>query len=285
MTTKAISAFTITHASGETVGRQLYRAMRQRVIEGYWSPGQRLPASRTFALELGISRATVVSVYDQLVAEGFAEGRRGSGIYVSNIGQVEFAEPTPSFTSQLPLDSHPQHPIAFQPGRPDMRIFPYRQWGQCISRLARGQPEMLIGSGSLFGDERLRIAIADHLSEWRGLTVRPHQIIITAGAGDALEICLRTLAKRADAIGLEDPGYLPIQAFVESLGLRPVRMRVGAMGAQLPRSRRDGTIPRLITLTPSHQFPLGGAMPASRRIDFLNWAEANKQLDHRRRLR
>lgn len=275
MATKAISAFAITHTSGEPIGRQIYRAMRQGVIEGHWSPGERLPASRTLALELGVSRATVVDVYDQLIAEGFAHGRRGSGIYVSNIGQVEFAEPPPPIPPRPHLDGRPQHPKAFQPGRPDMRIFPYRQWGQCIARIARGQPEMLIGSGSPFGDERLRTAIAGHLGEWRGLTVSPHQIIITAGAGDALEICLRTLAVRGDAIGFEDPGYQPIQAFVESLGMRPVRMRVGAMGAQPPSARRNSAAAKLITLTPSHQFPLGGAMPASRRIDFLNWAEAN----------
>ena len=277
MANKAISAFVIEHKSGEPVGRQIYRALRQGIIEGRWSPDERLPASRTLAVELGVSRATVVGVYDQLVAEGFAQGRRGSGLFVSNVGQVEFAGAPPSAAiPEATGDGRAQHPKAFQPGRPDMRIFPYRQWGRCIARLARGQPEMLIGSGSSFGDESLRTEISNHLSEWRGLTASPRQIIITAGAGDALEICLRTLARRGDAIGLEDPGYQPIQAFVESLGMRPVPMKVGSKGAQLPKtSRGAGTPPKLITLTPSHQFPLGGAMPASRRIDFLNWAEAN----------
>ena len=96
MANKAISAFVIAHKSGEPIGRQIYRALRQGIIEGRCSPGERLPASRTLAVELGVSRATVVGVYDQLVAEGFAQGRRGSGLFVSNIGQVEFAAAPPS---------------------------------------------------------------------------------------------------------------------------------------------------------------------------------------------
>lgn len=276
MAQRSISAFSIDRQSGAPIGRQIYDALRQSIIDGRLTCGGRLPASRTLAAELAVSRATIVGVYDQLVAEGFAEGRRGSGIYVSDIGQVELAEVSaPPELPQAPPGNGLCHPKPFQPGRPDLRIFPHRQWAKCVARLARSNPEMLIGGGSPFGDERLRAAIAGHLAEWRGLTVSPQQVILTAGSGDALEICLRTLAAPGDHIGLEDPGYLPIQSFVTSLGMTPVWMHVGTKGAQPPSNTKTATAPRLVTLTPSHQFPLGGAMPASRRIEFLKWAEDN----------
>ena len=172
MALKPISAFLIDRSADLPVGRQIYGLLRRNILDGRLSPGERLPASRTLAIELAVSRATIVGVYDQLIAEGFAQGRRGSGVYVSDIGQLEFIESSaPSKLAQPAPKGRLQHPTPFQPGRPDLRIFPHRQWAQCIARLARRDPEMLIGGGPLFGDEQLRTAIAGHLAEWRGLSV------------------------------------------------------------------------------------------------------------------
>lgn len=250
--------------------QQVYGRFRDRIIAGDIAPGDRLPASRALAEQLGVSRATVVAAYEQLSAEGFVEGRRGSGLYVCAIGEVE--RPVRTFQPKAaPLASTPLQAQPFEPGRPDMRLFPYRQWARAMGRAARNSPEALVTSAHRFGDPVLRQALANHLAEWRGITARADQILITAGSGDALEICIRALGAAGDGVALEDPGYLPIRRFVESLGLHPVWMPVGEAGAALPDASA-----RIAMLTPSCQFPLGGAMPTAQRIAFLNWADAHE---------
>lgn len=255
---------------------QIYDALRRRIITGRIAAGSRLPPSRSLAEELGVSRATIIGAYDQLIAEGFAQGRRGSGVYVGDIGAIEMA---PAISSPPPTeatDGRASHRlIPFQPGRPDMRLFPYRQWARCMARVARTDPEAMVAQCDPFGDPRLRAAIARYLAEWRGLTVSFRQILITAGAADALEICLRTLAERGDRIALEDPGYPPLRRFVHGIGMQTDWLGVTANGADLPPAAQRGRGPVLAILTPSSQFPLGGVMPPRQRLDFLKWAEDN----------
>ena len=254
---------------------QIYEALRRRIISGQLGTGYRLPASRNLAQELGVSRATVVAAYDQLMAEGFAQGRRGAGVYVSDIGEVEIDQASHTPVAALPdVTSPPSPPIRpFQPGRPDMRLFPYRQWARCFSRVARSDPQALVVGSDPFGDLHLRTAIVRYLADWRGLNVSPQQILITAGSVDALEICLRTLASPGDFIALEDPGYAPLRSLIGSLGMRPRWLELDAHGACLPDIGAGVKTPVLAMLTPSSQFPLGGAMPTKRRVEFLSWAQ------------
>ncbi len=233
--------------------------------------GEALPPSRVLAEELGLSRSTVVNAYDQLVAEGYAEGRRGSGLYVSRIGETEalpkpVAAPTPPEPETAPISG----PVPFQPGRPDMRLFPYRSWAQTVARVARTDPQALIKSSHLFGDPRLRAAIVRHLADWRGVEATADRVLITAGSGDALEICIRALTSDGDSVGLENPGYQPLRRFVESLGLKPQWLAVEPNGVRLPSKNAP---PKLVVLTPSYQFPMGGAMSPAHRKAFIAWAE------------
>lgn len=258
----------------EPLFEQLYGDLRRRISEGRLTAGARLPASRPFSTELGVSRATVIAAYDQLIAEGYAEARRGSGVRVCDIGALT---PSPIRHSRNAAPSVAGSSLGvrpFQPGQPDMRLFPHREWGRTLARVARTQPDATVDipNGGGFGDLRLRAAIADHLSAWRDLVVPPERILITAGAGDALEVTIRSLARAGDKVALEDPGYQPLRHFVESLGLTPQWLDVGADGAEIPR---PSTSPPVLTiLTPSHQFPLGGAMPTARRSAFLRFADS-----------
>jgi len=118
----------------------------------------------------------------------------------------------------------------------------------------------------------LREAISEHIAEWRGVSTPAGQIVVTAGSGDALEICIRALAAPGDRVGLEEPGYPPLRNFVRSLGLKPAWLHIDGAGAGLPRA---DPAPRINVLTPSHQFPLGGAMSPARRAAHIAWAAAN----------
>ena len=240
-------ALSIERSSRTPLVQQVYEFIRRRINSGQFSGGDRLPATRNFAAELGVSRTTVVAAYEQLVAEGYLQGLRGSGYYVSQIGPVELdvkfdAEPdtrraagrAAAASADLPPRPVVGAPKPFQPGLPDMRRFPYRQWARSVARVARSSPEAMIESGDPFGDVPLRCAIARHLAEWRGVNASPRQILVTAGSGDALENCIRTLAGPGDRIALEDPGYLPLRGFVQSLGLKPLWLEVSANGAEVP---------------------------------------------------
>lgn len=252
---------------------QVYEALRTRVTSGQFVGGDRLPPTRKLAEELGVSRTTIVTAYDQLIAEGFAHGRAGSGVYVSDIGEIEpvtkSAQLDPAF--RQPQD-RPKQRAPFFPGQPDDHLFPYRAWAKCVSRVARTDPAALIRNQDAFGDHDLRAQICRYLADWRGVHTTPSQVLITSGAGDALQMCIRTLMQSDDLLALEDPSYPPLRAFVQSLELSVTDLEMDLSGGLPPTSSTPSNRPKVAILTPSSQFPLGGAMPQARRMAFLNWA-------------
>ena len=278
---------------------QLCEQMRQRIISGQLDTDIRLPPSRTLATELAISRSTVVTAYEQLVAEGYIEGRRGAGYFVRELAGVDYSRQKSvtsltaipltaanSLTTDIPSEPTGASPIG-HPGYPDNRLFPYQQWARSLARSARLAPKAMIISESPFGDPNLRRSIANYLADWRGLDIHPQQVMVTAGSVDGLETCIRTLTSPGDIIGLENPGYLPLRNLVKNQGMRIEWLAVGSDGAELPlesqiQSRHQSLGksqhkrgPRLAVVTPSHQFPLGGAMSANRRREYQQWANAN----------
>jgi GntR family transcriptional regulator/MocR family aminotransferase len=267
----AAVSFVPDRASGEPLFAQLCDRLRERIAAAGPGPERRLPPTRALAAELGISRSTVVTAYEQLVAEGYIEGRRGSGYYVR---ESSASDGTPGSTSlarrQPPLPPAADRGAFSHPGYPDNRLFPYRRWARTLARSARLTPSALIDSRSVFGDPELRRAVAAYLADWRGLEVSAEQVMITAGSVDALETCIRTLAAAGQAIGLENPGYQPLRHIAENQGMKIRWLALDADGARLPPASAEA--PVLVVLTPSHQFPLGGAMPVARRQRYLQWA-------------
>lgn len=273
-------AFSIERGSKTPVFEQICLAIRARAISGDLTEGSRLPPTRVFATELGVSRSTVVTAYEQLVAEGYLQSVQGSGYSVCAVGEVDFS--TSERRQNLPGPKGPEAepeqvkwPVPFEASQPDMRLFPHRQWAKTIARISRSNPQAMLLGGAIFGNLELRQAIAAHVLEWRGITASAQQIIVTAGATDALEICLGVLTQTQDVVGLEDPGYLPLRDFTAALGLQTAFFGVDEQGAKLPEhDPMTGKMPRVVVLTPSHQYPLGGAMSPSRRLDYIRWAVA-----------
>lgn len=250
---------------------QICTAIREQVVSGDLTAGAKMPPTRVFSKELGVSRSTVVTAYEQLVAEGYLSGLRGSGYTVCNLGEVELSRGLSRIdTAPERFDTHASVP--FQTGLPDMRLFPHRQWAKAVARICRTNPQSMLIGGHRFGNFELRKAISVHLAEWRGIDASAHQIIVTAGSMDALEICMRSIVSKGDIIGVEDPGYPPLYHFAQAQGLVPQYMEIDEEGARLPTGK---TSPDLVVLTPSHQYPLGGAMTPNRRLEFINWAGAH----------
>lgn len=269
MTDASLIDLTIDHGSREPIFQQIYEAVRERIINGKLGAGSKLPSSRAFARELGVSRSSIVNAYDQLVAEGYAASRKGSGIFVTDLPELRISIASGAKEHSVSEPELDYNPVPFYPGVPEMRVFPYEKWARSVARVARERPHDLLECRHKFGDFRLRQAIAKHLSEWRGIEAAPEQIIITAGALGGLELIIKTLTRKNNKIGLENPGYRAFRQFLTSGDLKPLWLDVDDDGACLPEGRVDIS---LAILTASFQYPLGGAMPTARRAEFLNLA-------------
>ncbi len=264
--------FTVDPYSEISLFQQIYEELSQRIISGALKAESRLPSSRTFAQELGVSRSSVVTAYDQLIAEGYAESRQGSGIYVSNLPDLTISRE--QYKTRLPVteESLSDHEVRpFYPGMPDMRLFSYDKWSRCVARVARDYPYDIITVKSRFGDIRLREAISNHLADWRGISASPDQIIITAGALGGMELVMRVMSAQSSNLYLENPGYKAFRSLAQASGIKPKWLNIDEAGAQLPDEGIENQS-GLIILTPSHQYPLGGTMPKARRTEFLNYA-------------
>lgn len=269
MRSSAWIGFSIDRTASEPVFEQICAAIRARAVAGELSAGETVPPTRVFATELGVSRSTVVTAYEQLVAEGYLTSQQGSGYRICALGGVELGRHAEVSASQERQKPHVQA-RPFSAGSPDMRLFPHAQWAKTVSRICRKDPQSMLGGGGRQGHVELRRAIAAHVSEWRGIEAHPDQIIITAGASDGVMLCLQALMQRGETVGLENPGYAPLLNMADLLGVVPHWLDVDAQGAVLPSERT----PRTVILTPSHQYPLGGAMSPQRRMAFVQWAEA-----------
>jgi GntR family transcriptional regulator/MocR family aminotransferase len=262
--------FTIDRSRKTPIFEQLCEVIRKLARTGTLKQGTRLPATRVLAEDLAVSRSTVVTAYEQLVAEGYLEGRRGAGYIACSIGAVEL--PDIKNSDNIPALEVVPSVMPFTPSHPDMRLFPYRHWAKNVARVCRTNPQAMLTGASSFGNLALRQMIANHVSEWRGLEVTPQQVIVTTGATEALNICFRTLTEKGQVVGIEDPGYKPILRFVISQGLTPVFLDIDKYGATVPEKQAK---PHVVVLTPSHQYPLGGVMSPQRRWEYINWANTN----------
>ncbi|MBA4262512.1 MAG: GntR family transcriptional regulator [Comamonadaceae bacterium] len=270
--------------------RQLYEALRRALLDGKLGPGERLPSSRDLAQDLNLSRNTVVAAINQLGVEGYLESRVGSGTFVNdNVPRVNAATRSRSLGAPVAapgrLSTRGQALATtfcatqlevqpFTPGIPDFSAFPLTLWQRLQNKHWRmTYPDMLDYNDS-GGYAPLRRAIADYLRVFRSVQLEADQVIVTTGTQQSLELCARLLADHGDSVWLEDPAYWgAAKAFMASgLALHPVP--VDDQGIR-PTAADDAHPPRLIYLTPSHQYPTGAVMSLARRHQLLATARAH----------
>jgi GntR family transcriptional regulator/MocR family aminotransferase len=266
-------------ASGEPLGSQLVRRLRRAIESGFFPPATRLLPSRELATRLGIARNTVTSAFDQLVAEGYLESRVGDGTYVTETfrparGRTPVAvRPLAARARAIAvlkrdLDALGTSEGPLRIGAPDLREFPVRTWQRLSRKHVAGAAEHL-DYGRSSGVGALRAAISRHIAQYRGVVADPEQITIVEGAQAALHLIALVLAEPGDTVAIEDPCYGLARAAFTARGLRLHGVRVDDDGM------RTSELPAAATcayVTPSHQFPLGGALPLARRIELLGWA-------------
>jgi GntR family transcriptional regulator/MocR family aminotransferase len=278
-------------AAAEPLYRQLYVQLRDAVLAGRLAPGTRLPSSRALAAELGCSRNTVVTAFEQLLCEGYLEGQVGSGSYVSSVlpeellavqgatervAQQASAAPPRGLSARgasLAAIARPRRD-AVQPfaRRPDVSSFPFDAWGRILGRIWRRPPAELTGYGDPAGYLPLRRVIAQYLQAVRGLVCSAEQVLITAGGQQALDLTARLLLDPGDAVWIEEPGFPGLRGALTAAGARLIPVPIDGEGLDVAAGRRLAPDARLAAVTPSHQYPLGVTMSLARRLALLDWA-------------
>ena len=273
---------------------QLYENLRQAVLRGQIRRGERIPSSRLLAEELGVSRNTVTSAYEQLLAEGYIESRVGSGTCVARslpdellsagAGAVKVQKKRPrrhSLSSRgTMLSSRPVRvltvggrPRPFASGLPDLHEFPFQTWARLMARHWRRPGYNLVGYGDPAGYKLLREAIATYLRGSRAVRCETEQIVIVSGSQQALDISARLLLDPGDTALLEDPGYPGARVALLAAGASLLRLPVDAEGANIHAIPVSSRKAKVAFVTPSHHFPLGVTMSIARRLALLEWAE------------
>ncbi|MEB0047133.1 MULTISPECIES: PLP-dependent aminotransferase family protein [unclassified Pseudomonas] len=295
---------------GKGLSRQLYQALRLRVLDGRLAGGMRLPASRDLATALAISRNSVVRAYDQLYAEGFIEGRVGDGTYVVQIGPGTLLTKklstklstgfstglSPALSTNwldLPVFSSSKvihrgglarveknhlakppsgPPRAFRVGVPAFDLFPFEVWAKLNAAFWRKPDFQQLCYGDPAGDQRLRGLIAAYLRSSRGMQCSAEQIVITSGAQQAISLCAQLLVEPGDGVAVENPGYRAAGHAFAVAGAKLHGVCVDNEGIDCAELNGLSDC-RLAYVTPSHQYPTGVIMSLARRLELLAWAE------------
>lgn len=244
---------------------QLLEALRQIILRDPDRGGAQLPASRTLAAELSVSRTTVQAVYDQLISEGYLTAHQGRGTFVSDdLPHLSQPDPSPA-RDQRRVD--PWRP--FQTGLPDQALLPHRLWARHLERAWSSPEPGLLARPDPLGWYPLREAIADHLRAWRHLACDPEQVVITSGASESLEIVFRGVMDQGVSVAVEDPCWPKIHDILALTGAAMHPVPIDGEGVDAARIPPGASA---VIVSPSRHFPTGLSLPLPRRTALIEWA-------------
>jgi GntR family transcriptional regulator / MocR family aminotransferase len=281
--------------SGELpIYRQLYEWFRGAITSGQLRPGQRVPSTRSLAAELKVSRIPVSSAYEQLRAEGYLETFVGAGTCVVRSIPTDALQPafgkmrgaagrvskskTPRLVShrvdliRVPAQTWSNKLVPFRMNLPALEHFPTGVWSKLVNRHSRRPTRQSMAYGDAMGYMPLREAIAEYLGAVRAVRCKPSQILVTTGSQQGLQLSAQVLLDAGGRVWIEEPGYPGARQALIMAGAQLVPVPVDNEGLNVARGIRGGGGARAIYITPSHQYPLGVTMSATRRIMLLNWA-------------
>lgn len=271
---------------------RIQRALRQLILDGTLQASNPLPASRALALSLNVSRDTVENAYSLLHAEGYIERQVGSGSFVAEVPQLQkpkrkvATQPTEQSTIQLSkrgqgmlnnkgvreaLTPHP-----FAPGIPETRLFPLPLWARLERQVMRDYQFKALQHSDPQGTKELRSAIAHYVNLERGAHATPERILILTSSQQAIALCALILLDAGDRIFTENPMYQGARKAFEAAGLIPVPIPVDQHGINVDLLKQHPTPAKVVSLTPSHQYPTGATLSLERRLELIEWAEHNQ---------
>ena len=237
--------------------------LREAIRSGALASGVRLPASRALAQDLGLSRGTVVSVYEQLTAEGYLESRRGSGTIVARVSRAHDAATTGARPS----------PVHHNPGLPDTGLFPRREWLRAYRKALETLPDADLRYGHPQGYRPLRLELSAYLGRVRGVRASADDILIVNGFAQGFALLARILpAFGIEAIAVEEPGSTGAREQLREWGVATPPVAVDGQGLDIDDLERSGAAAVLVT--PAHHYPTGVVLAPERRRRLLEWVRA-----------
>lgn len=275
----------------ESMQFQLYAAMREAIVSRQLSPGGRLPSTRELSVRWKVSRNTVMGAFDQLIAEGYLEGRQGAGTFITNnipesffrakvagnkfcseVAQRRADEVRTRKRQQLEAACPRLPMLPLRPTVPCLKTFPLQIWEQCRKAVLRGGAESLLVYGDPLGYHPLRKAIATYLRDSRGVRCEASQVVLCCGSQQGIYLAASLLLDRGDTVWMEDPGYNGANLVYNGLGCHVQSVPVDRQGMAIARIAGSAKPARVIHVSPSHQFPLGYTMSLERRLHLLDYA-------------
>jgi len=275
---------------------QVYKSIRRGVLSGRLRPGKRLPSSRDLALELQVSRNTVVQAYEQLRAEGYLEGRLGWGTFVAAFvpdelmavhgeqgkrlkhagasAETRISGYASRALEQAPVGVRPNEKLRvdFRYGAANVADFPSAEWRAITIKHLRKIDKTSLNYSEAGGYGPLREAIVDYVREHRGIHCNARDVIVVGGSQQALYLVGRALLDPGDRVLMENPTYPGARAVFQATGAKIHHSQVDNNGLDVQQVLRLPHRFKLAYTTPSHQFPTGGTMLLPRRLSFLQWA-------------
>jgi GntR family transcriptional regulator / MocR family aminotransferase len=281
----SLYAWQLTRSGDAPLFRQIYLQIRAAILSQSLAPGTKLPSTRALSAQLSVSRSAVVSAYEQLLAEGYASGRTGSGSYVSPDlpavdGRNSKRKRPAAIEAPLRRDfvdvtvQSDERP--FNLGRTLVDARTKELWRKVSARVFRSLGHDHFGYSDPRGSPELRKAICDYLRAARAVQCEPEQIVVTAGTQHAIDLVIRVLLKAGMQAWVEDPGYSLTRQALIAAGIKPRPIPVDAHGIDVGAGIRLAPKARAVFVTPSHQFPTGVVLSMTRRLELLNWARETR---------
>jgi GntR family transcriptional regulator/MocR family aminotransferase len=298
----AFEMIRLDRTSTEPLHQQLYRQIRDELRSGSFSDGaSRLPSSRALAVDLGISRLTVNLAFSKLHAEGYLQSKARSGIFVTHPLPEAFlsadkskAQPTTPSPPRIAdraealqdarvgnqFDLGPTGAgagVSLVASIPAADEFPMATWERLRADVLAEKGAHLLRYASHRGDADLRKAIAAYLSDFRAARCHSDQIVIVGGMQQAMLISAMAVLNPGEPAWIEDPGYHQARRAFALVGAKIIPKPIDDQGMVITRSRKEPP-PKIVYVTPSHQFPLGTTMSFERRIALLDFARVHDAL-------
>jgi GntR family transcriptional regulator/MocR family aminotransferase len=270
--------------AGRPLARQITEQLRHAVTSGVMVAGERLPSTRDLASILGVSRTVVMAAYAQLFAEGWLEGRHGSGTFVADVVPALSPAPAPSPARTAPparvpgsdsgevTASAPGEMIELLPGIPWVAGIEDDVWRRAWRYAGTMPPSRW---PDVYGLPALRAGLVQYLRRSRALNITPDNVLVTRGVANGLAAIAAALVRPGDRVGVEEPGYSSAREVLRRAGAEVLPCRVDEHGV-IPGELPSGL--RLLYVTPAHQYPLGGRLPVARRQALTSWARSTGAL-------
>lgn len=261
---------------------QLYDYMKGEIEAGNIKDGAQLPSIRQLSSYLKISKNTVETAYQQLIAEGYVESKNRSGLYVlaleeiTSIGAFNFMKGSSEKPHRDCIHEHNPIQFDFHYGDIDEVHFHTKIWMKCIKESLYSDPHEVLGYGHPQGDYELREEMVKYLFQSRGVRCSPNQIFICSGTQQSISLLCQLLPLTGKRVAMEEPGYSGVRAVLRNHGCEIVSIPLDTDGLQIEQLIHAAA--GAVYVTPSHQFPMGMVLPISKRNGLLQWAYENKGL-------